>query len=61
MMGEHKTNPVTIAAKNGTIPPKKKSKLSKRKREALLRKRIQDATGLPRLVESIGENYYLYL
>lgn len=56
-MGEHKHNPTAIAAKNGNLPPKKKSGLSKRKRDALIRKRIQDKTGLPRIVESLGGEY----
>lgn len=34
-MGEHKTNPVAIAAKKGELPPKKKP-LSKRETERLL-------------------------
>lgn len=31
-MGEHKTNPVAIAAKNGELPPKEKP-MDKRERE----------------------------
>lgn len=57
MMGEHKRNPTAIAAKNGELPPKKNPKLTKRQRDALMRKRIQDATGLPRFVESLGGEY----
>lgn len=56
-MGEHKRNPTAIAAKNGELPPKKKSKLSKRKRDALMRKRIQDMTGLPGVVRDLGGEY----
>ena len=56
-MGQHKHNPTAIAAKNGKLPPKKKSKLSKRQREALLRKKIQDRTGLPGFVRDIGGEY----
>ena len=55
-MGQHKTNPTAIAARNGELPPKK-PKMSKRKRDAILRKKIQNATGLPRLVENLGGEY----
>lgn len=34
-MGQHKTNPTAIAAKNGELPPKKKP-MSKRERDRLL-------------------------
>lgn len=60
-MGQHKHNPVAIAAKNGELPPKK-SKMSKRKMEvqmeALVRKKLQDATGLPQLVREMGAEYF---
>ena len=56
-MGQHKHNPTAIAAKNGELPPKKKSGMSKRKRDALIRKRIQDKTGLPAFVRDIGGDY----
>lgn len=56
-MGEHKHNPTAIAAKRGELPPKKKP-MSKRKRDAILRKRIQDATGLPQIVRSLGGEYF---
>lgn len=39
-MGEHKTNPVAIAAKKGELPPKKKP-LSKRETERLLMQEIE--------------------
>ena len=39
-MGEHKTNPVAIAAKRGELPPKPKP-LSKRERERLLMQEIE--------------------
>lgn len=55
-MGQAKHNPTAIAAKNGELPPKKKP-MSKRKREALIRKRIQDATGLPGFVRELGGEY----
>lgn len=56
-MGEHRHNPTAIAAKNGELPPKKKSTLSKRQRDALMRKRIQDMTGLPGMVRDLGGEY----
>jgi hypothetical protein len=56
-MGQHKYNPNTIKAKNGELPPKKKT-MSKRKREAILRKQIQDKTGLPTLVRELGGEYF---
>lgn len=55
-MGQHKTNPTAIFAKNGELPPKKK-KMSKRKRDTLVRKRIQDTTGLPGFVRDLGGEY----
>ena len=57
MMGEHKRNPTAIAAKNGELPPKK-PKLSKRQQDMWLRKKIQDATGLPQLVRALGGEYF---
>lgn len=56
-MGEHKHNPTAIAAKKGELPPKKKP-MSKREVDRLLRKRIQDATGLPQIVRSLGGEYF---
>jgi len=35
-MGQHKTNPVAIAAKEGKLPPKEKNRMSKRQAERLL-------------------------
>ena len=35
-MGQHKTNPVAIAAKEGRLPPKEKKRMSKRQAERLL-------------------------
>ena len=35
-MGQHKTNPTAIAAKNGELPPKKKSTMSKREADRWL-------------------------
>ena len=51
-MGEHKHNPTAIAAKNGELPPKK-TKLSKREREALLTKMIEDKTGITQIRKCI--------
>ena len=56
-MGEHKHNPTAIAAKNGELPPKK-PKMSKRKLDVLVRKKIQDATGLPQIVRALGGEYF---
>ena len=57
-MGEHKHNQTAIDAKNGLLPPKNKTKLSKRQQDALIRKRIQDMTGLPDLVRAMGGEYF---
>lgn len=56
-MGEHKHNPTAISAKNGELPPKKKP-MSKRQMDAIMRKRIQDATGLPQIVRALGGEYF---
>lgn len=56
-MGEHKHNPTAIAAKNGELQPKQRP-MSKRQMDAIIRKRIQDATGLPQIVRSLGGEYY---
>ena len=45
-MDQHKHNPTAIAAQNGVLPPKEQPKLSKRQMDALIYKRIQDATGM---------------
>ena len=45
-MGQHKHNPMAIAAKNGELPPKEQPRLSKRQMDALIYKRIQDVTGM---------------
>ena len=44
-MGQHKTNPVAIAAKNGELPPKKKS-MGKRERERMIVREIERRTGI---------------
>lgn len=38
-MGQHKTNPTAIAAKNGELPPKKKP-MGKRERERMVEQKI---------------------
>lgn len=53
-MGQHKYNQTAIKAKNGELPPKKKTTMSKRKRDAIVRKMIQDKTGLPAFVRDLG-------
>lgn len=45
-MGEHKRNPVTIAAKNGELPPKKKPMGTAESRE-LVNTWIREHTLLP--------------
>lgn len=40
LMGQHKYNPTAIAAKNGEIPQKERTKLTKRQAERLLRLKI---------------------
>lgn len=40
-MGQHKHNPIAIAARNGELPPKRREKrLTKRQSEYLLRRMI---------------------
>ena len=56
-MGAHKYNPTAIAAKNGELPPKKKSKLSKRQREALMLDKIKKMTGYDQTKAYI-DNFY---
>ena len=48
-MGQPKHNPTAIAAKNGELPPKEQPRLSKRQMDTLMRKRIEDATGVTEL------------
>lgn len=46
-MGQHKYNPVAIAAKEGKLPPKPKNKeLSKREQEALLQNAVRKVIGI---------------
>ena len=53
-MGQHKFNPTAIAAKNGELAPKKNKKMSKRQREALIREKIAEKTGLSGFFKYIG-------
>ena len=53
-MGQHKHNPTAIAARNGELPPKEQLKLSKRQADALMRRRVQDLTGITTLQKVMG-------
>ena len=53
-MGQHKHNPTAIAARNGELPPKEQPKLSKRQADALMRRRVQDLTGITTLQKVMG-------
>lgn len=57
-MGQHKHNPIAVAAKNGELPPKQREKrLTKRQTEVLLRRKIIElmpgASALPKGMKSI--------
>ena len=60
-MGEHKYNPTAIAAKNGELPPKEQPKLSKRQADALMRKHIEDVTGITELRKYLGNSGSFYV
>ena len=60
-MGEHKYNPTAIAAKNGELTPKEQPKLSKRQADALMRKRIEDVTGITELRRYLGNGGSFYI
>ena len=60
-MGQHKYNPTAIAAKNGELPPKEQPRLSKRQMEALMRKRIEDVTGIKELRRYLGNGGSIYI
>ena len=60
-MSEHKYNPTAIAAKNGELPPKEQLKLSKRQADALMRKRIEDVTGITELRKYLGNGGSFYI
>lgn len=48
------------AMKKGELPPKKKSKLSKRRVDALLAKRIRDITGITAIQNALGNSGRFY-
>lgn len=50
-MGQHKTNPTAIAAQNGELQPKPRSKMSKREKERLLYAKCQEMIYKP-LIEA---------
>ena len=56
-MGQHKYNPMAQAANRGELMPKKKA-MPKSEAEWLIRKKIQDKTGLPGLVRALGGEYF---
>ena len=59
-MGQHKHNPTVIAARNGELPPKEQQKLSKKQMDALIRKHIEDTTGITELRKYLGNNGSIY-
>ena len=60
-MGQHKHNPTAIAAKNGELPPKEQPRLSKRQMEALMRKHIDDVTGVTEIHRYLGNGGSFYI
>ena len=60
-MGQHKYNPTAIAARNGELPPKEQPRLSKRQMEALIRKLIEDVTGVTELRKYLGNGVSFYI
>ena len=59
-MGQHKHNPTAIAARNGELSPKEQQKLSKKQMDALIRKRIEDTTGITELRKYLDNNGSIY-
>lgn len=62
-MGQHKYNPVAIAAKNGELPPKPPKK-SKRQRDAEMRMAVlaaleKHAPGTAAIMGMVGGNRYV--
>ena len=57
-MGEHKTNPTAIAAKNGRLPPKGKP-MGKRERERMvarmIAREIERRTGIYTALQRVKE------
>ena len=60
-MGQHKHNPTAIAAKNGELPSKEQPILSRRQMEALMRKRIEDVTGITEFRRYLGNGGSIYI
>ena len=46
--------------RNGELPPKEQPRLSKRQMDALIRKRIEDTTGITELRKYLGNNGSIY-
>lgn len=55
-MGQHKTNPTAVAAKNGELPPKK-PKMPKREQDALLYAKIRKVTGINKIEKLLNSTY----
>lgn len=59
-MGQHKTNPTAIAAKNGELPPKKKP-MGKRERERdlqfVIMREIERGTGIYSILRAARRFY----
>lgn len=56
-MGQHKTNPIAIAAKNGEIAPKKRVIVSKQERDAIFYQEMKKALhkrGIPTAEDLLG-------
>ena len=51
-MGEHKRNPIAIAAKKGELPPKKPG-MSKRQHEALIQAMLYQKLGLAYIYDAM--------
>ena len=60
-MGEHKYNPTAIAVKNRELPPKERPRLSKRQADAIMKKRIEDVTGITELRRYLGNGGSSYI
>lgn len=56
-MGQHKYNPVAIAAQKGELPPKPKGP-SKRAQERMLMAAIYEKTGIGKIERSLGINSF---
>ena len=59
-MGEHKTNPTAIAAKNGELPPKQKpigKRQSERDLEFMIMREIERRTGIYSILQKARRFY----